>query len=87
MKTVKVKMTRKVTYEAVLKVSDEDFELIKDIDNEDVEMYDRSTIKDVGNGIKTISTNKVYEILDDLDDPTFEIDKEETMFDVFVTPA
>lgn len=87
MKTVKVKMTRKVTYEAVLKVSDDDFELIKDIDNEDVEMYDRSTIKDVGNGMKTISTNKVYEILEELDDPAFEIDKEETMFDVFVTPA
>lgn len=87
MKTVKVKMTRKVTYEAVLNVSDEDFELIKNIYNEDVEMYDRSTIKDIGNGMKTIRPNKIYEILEELDDPAFEIDKEEIIFDVFVTPT
>jgi hypothetical protein len=84
MKTVKVTMTRKVTYESELKVSDEDFEIIKDLDYDDVEMYDRSTIKDIGNGLKTISTNTAYEILEGVDDVFNETVREETMFDVTV---
>lgn len=84
MKRIQVKLTRKVTYLSEITVSDEDFELIKDLDHDDVEMYDTKTVKTYDNGQRTIQYNPQYVILEDLDAEHYETEREETMYDVTV---
>lgn len=84
MKTVKVTLTRKVTYSETFKISDEDFELIKNLDYDDVEAYDFKKGKNIGNGITSVPPNEVYEILEYIDDVRNEIQRDETLYDVTV---
>ena len=84
MKKVRITLTRKVKFFAEIEISDSEFELIKDLDNEDVEMYDRSTIKTLESGHKTISINPQYLVLEDIDSDVNEMEREDTMYDVTV---
>ena len=84
MKKVQVTLTRKVKYFSEIEVNDEQYELIKDLDNDDVEMYDPKTIKTLESGYKTISCDPRYLILEDLDDPIYEVEREETMYNVSI---
>lgn len=84
MKTVQITFTRKVIYQVTTKVSDEDFEIIKDLDNDDVEMYDTETLRTLENGRRVISTDPRYVVLEDLDSEQNELEREETIYDVTV---
>lgn len=84
MKTVKVTLTRKVKFQAEIKLTDAEFELIQNLDNDDVEMYDPGSIRTLENGQRVISSNPQYEILQYLDSEQNEVEREETIFDVTV---
>lgn len=84
MKTVEITFTRKVTYQVTTKVSDEDYEIIKDLDNDDVEMYDTETLRTLENGRRVISTDPRYVVLEDLDAEQNELEREETLYNVTV---
>ena len=84
MKTVTITLTRKVTYQATIQIPNEDFEVIKDLDNDDVEMYDMKTVRTLENGQRVVSSNPQYTILENLDSEHLEIAREETIYNVTV---
>lgn len=82
---VKVQLTKHVQYEMIFEVTDEEFDIIKDIDNDDIDMLDGSSLKKNDNGHMTLSLNKQYEILEKVwDDKLNEIEGDEILYDVTV---
>ena len=74
---VKIEFSRVITYSINTEISLEDFELIKDLDCEDVPMYKKENGKIVG--------NEIYEILNEFAEDYNESDWGEELLNVTVT--